>query len=179
MNTYGTFEFKQTMNQVGKTMISIMFIITGLIICVFPFISGILIGIYYPSNITDCSYRDIFFVLNLQGHSIDMSLLKSLLFIGSIIELPIILCYYYYFAMSSMFINHEWGRTHKSSFYYVNIIFNIIIIIISILGWIEFAGEFGYCFRPPVVITSACIGVFGVPLSIVLASYGIYCNFDD
>jgi hypothetical protein len=156
---YGTFDITQKLKNRKNTCIFFIVITFGLLLVTFPFISGIAIGSLYPSNITTCLLKN-------NDKSIDISNILLVILIGSIIQLPIVMGFYFYLVIVR-FDMHSMYRI-KDIFSRLRSLAGIFIITVSIFAWIVFCEIFYNCSRPPILILLIYISVFGVPLCIVL-----------
>lgn len=122
---------------------------------------GIVIGILHPSNITACLSAD-----GINHREINISNFLLVILIGSSIELPIILCFYFYLVIV-FFDMHSIG-CFKDIFFRLRIMASVFITALSIFGWIVFCEFFYNCYNPPMLILFTCIAIFGIPQIVVL-----------
>lgn len=156
-STYGTFNIAQKIKSTEGKCTFFILIIFGLLIITLPSTFGIVIGSFYQSNITLCLTVD---------HNINSSYFLLIIFIVSIIELPIIMCFYCYLII--IFFDIYSISYLKNIFLRLRMMASLIIISVSIFGWIVFCETFYNCSRPSIIILLASIGVFGIPMVVVL-----------
>lgn len=155
---YGTFNIIYIEKEnILQWIVTIILWLVGLIIISFPSVYGLLIAIYYPSEI-DCLQH------------VDISKLLFYILIASAINFAVAIILYFAFM----------AKLGNNLIFKIMIaIISVVVIALSIIGWIEYYSIFHYnCLKVPIPILLAAVAVFTLPLLIPVTYLKIYYDID-